>query len=104
DALNGTLVHVVIPTSQQTVYRGRRKGKCYQKVLGICEFNMVFTFVWTGWEGVAYDSRVLTEVMVEPSNDFSFPLSDMCSKLLNNYVKLDICCYLLLIICGHNFR
>ncbi|GAV87383.1 LOW QUALITY PROTEIN: DDE_4 domain-containing protein, partial [Cephalotus follicularis] len=70
---DGTLVHAIIPTSQQMVYRGRGKGKCYQNVLGICDFNMIFTFVYAGWEGVAHDSRVLTEVMAESSNNFSFP-------------------------------
>ncbi|GAV64722.1 LOW QUALITY PROTEIN: DDE_4 domain-containing protein, partial [Cephalotus follicularis] len=64
---DGTLVHAVIPTIQQTVYRTRGKGKCYQNVLGICDFNIVFTVVWAGWEGVAHDSRVLTEVMTEPN-------------------------------------
>ncbi|GAV71724.1 LOW QUALITY PROTEIN: DDE_4 domain-containing protein, partial [Cephalotus follicularis] len=72
-ALDGTLVHAIISSSQQTVYRGRGKGKCYQNVLGICDFNMIFTFVYAGWEGVAHDSRVLTEVMAAPSNNFPFP-------------------------------
>ncbi|GAV90856.1 DDE_4 domain-containing protein, partial [Cephalotus follicularis] len=72
-ALDGTLVHAIIPASQQTVYRGIGKGKCYQNVLRICDFNMIFTFVYAGWEGVAHDSRVLTEVMAEPSNNFLFP-------------------------------
>ncbi|XP_074356419.1 uncharacterized protein LOC141696132 [Apium graveolens] len=53
-ALDGTLVHAVIPVGQQARYRGRR-GECYQNVLGICDFNMIFTFVWAGWEGVAHD-------------------------------------------------
>ncbi|GAV79401.1 LOW QUALITY PROTEIN: DDE_4 domain-containing protein, partial [Cephalotus follicularis] len=71
-ALDGTLVYAIIPASEQTVYRGRGKGKCYQNVLGIC-FNMIFIFVYTGWEGIAHDSRVLTEVMPESSNNFPFP-------------------------------
>lgn len=28
----------------------------------ICDFNIIFTYVWAGWGGVAYDSRVLKEV------------------------------------------
>ncbi|GAV92359.1 DDE_4 domain-containing protein, partial [Cephalotus follicularis] len=72
-ALDGTLVHAVIPITQQTAYRGRGKGKCYQNVLGICDFNMIFTFVWAGWEGVAHDARVLTEIMAELNNGFPFP-------------------------------
>ncbi|GJX70277.1 hypothetical protein Tco_0307448 [Tanacetum coccineum] len=61
-ALDGTLVHAVVPVDQQIRYRGRGKGECFQNVLGMCDFNMMFTFVWAGWEGIAHDSRVLTEV------------------------------------------
>ncbi|XP_075080532.1 uncharacterized protein LOC107781857 [Nicotiana tabacum] len=57
-ALDGTLVHAVIPVNQQIVYRGRRKGKCYQNVLAI-------------W--VAHDARVLTEIASNPNNGFPFP-------------------------------
>ncbi|KAJ9561940.1 LOW QUALITY PROTEIN: hypothetical protein OSB04_007100 [Centaurea solstitialis] len=55
--LDGTLIHAVIPASHQTTYRGRGGGRCYQNVLVICDFNMIFTFVWAGWEGIAHDSR-----------------------------------------------
>ena len=47
-ALDGTLVHAVVPATQQTAYRGRGGGRCYQNVLGIYDFNMIFTFVWAG--------------------------------------------------------
>nr|XP_009779131.1 PREDICTED: uncharacterized protein LOC104228372 [Nicotiana sylvestris] len=57
-ALDGTLVHAVIPVNQQIVYRGRGKGKCYQNVLAI-------------W--VAHDARVLTEIASNPNNGFPFP-------------------------------
>ncbi|GAV61300.1 LOW QUALITY PROTEIN: DDE_4 domain-containing protein, partial [Cephalotus follicularis] len=38
--------------------RNMGKGKCYQNVLGICDFNMIFTFVYAGWEWLAHDPRV----------------------------------------------
>nr|XP_017219984.1 PREDICTED: uncharacterized protein LOC108197022 [Daucus carota subsp. sativus] len=72
-ALDGTLIHAIIPNDQQTCYRGSGRGKCYQNVLGICDFNMIFTFVWAGWEGVAHDSRILTEVAFDPDAGFPFP-------------------------------
>ncbi|KAM6580932.1 hypothetical protein CsatA_004706 [Cannabis sativa] len=72
-ALDGTLVHAVIPLDKQTAYRGRGKGNCYQNVLAICDFNMVFTYVYAGWEGVAHDSRVLKEIVANPNNCFPFP-------------------------------
>ncbi|XP_050218414.1 uncharacterized protein LOC126669111 [Mercurialis annua] len=72
------LVHLMghLPPAQQTPYRGRGRGDCYQNVLGICDFDMIFTFVWAGWEGVAHDSRVLTKTMREPSNNFPFTPHD----------------------------
>ncbi|XP_071712688.1 uncharacterized protein [Rutidosis leptorrhynchoides] len=72
-ALDGTLIHAVVPHNQQTRYRGRGKGECYQNVLGICDFDMIFTFVWAGWEGIAHDARVLTEVAYNPTSGFPFP-------------------------------
>ncbi|XP_021980330.1 uncharacterized protein LOC110876467 [Helianthus annuus] len=72
-ALDGTLVHAVVPVDQQTRYRGRGKGECFQNVLAICDFDMIFTFVWVGWEGIAHDSRVLKEVAFNPTSGFSFP-------------------------------
>ena len=56
----------MIPYDKQVPYRGRGRGECYQNVLAICDFNMIFTFVWTGWEGVAHDSRVLLDTMHNP--------------------------------------
>ena len=76
-ALDGTLVHAVVPANQQTAYRGRGKGKCYQNVLAICDFNMVFTYVYAGWEGVAHDSRVRRKIVSNPSNGFPFPPPSM---------------------------
>ena len=72
-ALDGTLVHAVVPIDQQSRYRGRGRGECYQNVLAICNFDMIFTFVWAGWEGIAHDSRVLTEVAFNPNSGFPFP-------------------------------
>lgn len=69
-ALDGTLISAVVPHDQQIPYRGRGRGECYQNVLAICDFDMLFTFVWAGWEGVAHDSRVLRETMSDPANNF----------------------------------
>ncbi|XP_024959029.1 uncharacterized protein LOC112500004 [Cynara cardunculus var. scolymus] len=75
-ALDGTLIHAIVPASHQTAYRGRGGGRCYQNVLGICDFNMIFTFVWAGWEGIAHDSRILREVAFNPRSGFPFPPQD----------------------------
>ncbi|XP_071708816.1 uncharacterized protein [Rutidosis leptorrhynchoides] len=72
-ALDGTLVHAIVPNKQQSAYRGRGGGRCYQNVLAICDFNMMFTFVWAGWEGIAHDSRILNEVLYNPTSGFPIP-------------------------------
>ncbi|XP_023761718.1 uncharacterized protein LOC111910175 [Lactuca sativa] len=72
-ALDGTLVHVVMPAHQQTRYKGRGKRECFQNVLGICDFDMIFTFVWAGWEGITLESQVLKEVAFNPTSGFPFP-------------------------------
>lgn len=82
-ALDGTLIHAVVPSDQQARYRGRGRGECYQNVLAICDFNMIFTFVWAGWEGIAHDSRVLREVIFNPTSGFPFPPSSKYRFCLN---------------------
>lgn len=62
-------------------YRGRGKGQCNQNVLAICDFNMIFTFIWSGWEqweGVAHDSRVLKKTLADPTNKFPLPSPSPC--------------------------
>ncbi|XP_076884758.1 uncharacterized protein LOC143534041 [Bidens hawaiensis] len=75
-ALDGTLIHAVVPTRQQDLYRGMGKGDCYQNVLAICDFNIIFTFLVAGWEGVAHNSRILSEALSDPHAPFPFPLSE----------------------------
>ncbi|KAK9050246.1 hypothetical protein SSX86_030784 [Deinandra increscens subsp. villosa] len=72
-ALDGTLIHAIVPKAQQDLYRGRGKGDCYQNVLAICDFNMIFTFIVAGWEGVAHDSRILSEALSDLDAPFPFP-------------------------------
>ncbi|KAE8691214.1 Detected protein of unknown function [Hibiscus syriacus] len=86
-ALDRTLVHAIVPIDQQARYRGRGNGECYQNVLAICDFDMIFTFVWAGWEGIAHDSRVLTEVAFNPNSGFPFPPQDkyyLCDAAYTN--------------------
>ncbi|KAL7597637.1 hypothetical protein Lser_V15G22777 [Lactuca serriola] len=75
-ALDGTLIHVVVPANKRDLYRSRGKGDCYQNVLAICDFNMMFTFVVAGWEGIAHDSRILSEALANPHAPFPLPPPD----------------------------
>ncbi|GJU49594.1 putative nuclease HARBI1 [Tanacetum coccineum] len=75
-ALDGTLIYACVPKNKQHLYGGRGKGGCYQNVLAICDFNMMFTFLVAGWEGVAYDSRILSEGIRNLNAPFPLPPLD----------------------------
>ncbi|KAJ9553054.1 hypothetical protein OSB04_017099 [Centaurea solstitialis] len=83
-ALDGTLIHAIVPLNQQARYRGR--GDCFQNVLGMCNFNMILTYVWAGWEGIIHDARVLREVAFDPNSRFMFPPSIMYHPFLINII------------------
>ncbi|KAL8523705.1 hypothetical protein ACS0TY_013609 [Phlomoides rotata] len=57
-ALDGTYIPVKVAHSDIPRYRNR-KGSVSVNVLAVCDQNMNFTFVLSGWESSAADSRVL---------------------------------------------
>ncbi|KAL8531311.1 hypothetical protein ACS0TY_008074 [Phlomoides rotata] len=61
-ALDGTYIDVLVPTVDKGRYRNR-KGHVSVNVLGVCDMNMRFVYVLTGWEGSAADSRVLRDAI-----------------------------------------
>jgi hypothetical protein len=48
-----------VPLEEQSRYRNQ-KGTLLQNVLAVCDFDMQFVFVLSGWEGSAHDSKVLS--------------------------------------------
>ncbi|KAI5324197.1 hypothetical protein L3X38_033270 [Prunus dulcis] len=71
-AIDGTHVAPWAPAQKQTSYRGR-KILITQNVMCACSFDMMFTFVYMGWEGTANDSRVFIDAVMRPENVFPFP-------------------------------
>ena len=57
--------------SKQTAFRGR-KVLVTQNILVVCDFDMFFTFVYSGWEGTENDSRVFLDAL-SPENNFPKP-------------------------------
>lgn len=45
----------------------------FSYVMAVCSFNMHFTWIWSGWEGLAYDWRISTEVTTRPNTSFPHP-------------------------------
>ncbi|XP_022031205.2 uncharacterized protein LOC110932156 [Helianthus annuus] len=59
-AIDGTHVRVKVPNKDAARYRGR-KGYPTINVLAACTFDLKFTYVLTGWEGTASDSRIIKD-------------------------------------------
>nr|XP_016507895.1 PREDICTED: uncharacterized protein LOC107825535 [Nicotiana tabacum] len=81
-ALDDTHVKARFPQGQEISYIGR-KVYLTQNILGVVDFNMCFTFVWAGWEGVAHDSRIFGEALRRPELNFSRPIR-------NKYYLVDV--------------
>ncbi|XP_062166997.1 protein ALP1-like [Alnus glutinosa] len=61
-AIDGTHIKAEVPVEHQCLFRGR-KNDCTHNVMAICDFAMLFTFVYVGWEGTANDGRVFKDAV-----------------------------------------
>lgn len=61
-ALDGSHVPAVVSAGLAGRFRNRKKFVS-QNVLGVCDFDMLFTYVLAGWEGSAHDGRVLQDAV-----------------------------------------
>ncbi|XP_057776921.1 uncharacterized protein LOC130995585 isoform X2 [Salvia miltiorrhiza] len=61
-ALDGIYINVVVPNIDKPRYR-TRKGEICMNTLAVCDQNMKFVYVLSGWEGSAADSRVLRDAV-----------------------------------------
>lgn len=68
-AIDGTHIYAGVSPSDRARYRNR-KNEVSQNVLAVCDFNMCFTYVLSGWEGSAADGAVLEDAR---SKDFRVP-------------------------------
>ncbi|KMS96118.1 hypothetical protein BVRB_001900 isoform A [Beta vulgaris subsp. vulgaris] len=72
-AIDGTHITVIVPKEDQMRYRGR-KGIPTTNVLAVCDFDLLFTYVLTGWEGSTHDSRIFLDVIGDLKLKFPKPL------------------------------
>jgi hypothetical protein len=49
-----------------------RKNYATQNVMAVVDFDLRFTFVFAGWEGIAHDATVLQDAL-EWENDLHVP-------------------------------
>ncbi|XP_028065383.1 uncharacterized protein LOC114268403 [Camellia sinensis] len=76
-AIDGTLVDAWVPASRQNTFRGR-KATVSQNVLAACDFDMLFTFINSGWEGSPHDNVILLDSITRADLQFSHPLNGDC--------------------------
>ncbi|KAM3339869.1 hypothetical protein P3S68_029738 [Capsicum galapagoense] len=91
-AIDGIHVLSSVPIEQQNRFRGRKNTT--QNVLAAINFNLKFTCVLVGWEGSAYDSRILNDTLERPHGlqipqDKYYLYSDSLCILHNHIVDLD---------------
>ena len=62
----GAIDSTHVPAEIQGKFRGRKEG-ITQNVLVVITFDLKFIYVLAGWEGSAYDSRVLGDALLRPN-------------------------------------
>lgn len=71
-AIDGTHIPAMVPIRDAASYRNR-KGVISQNVLAVCNFDLEFIYVLSGWEGSAHDSKVLYDALTRRTNKFVVP-------------------------------
>ncbi|XP_062170991.1 protein ALP1-like [Alnus glutinosa] len=61
-AIDGTHIKAKVPVEHQCLFRGR-KNECTHNVMAICNFNMLFMFVYVGWEGTTNDGHIFKDAI-----------------------------------------
>nr|KAJ0211676.1 hypothetical protein LSAT_V11C400194760 [Lactuca sativa] len=74
--IDGTHIRVKVPNKDTSRYRGR-KGYPTINVLAACSFDLKFTYVLTGWEGTASDSRIVKDAL-KRDNKLLIPRGRYC--------------------------
>ncbi|XP_072064431.1 uncharacterized protein [Arachis hypogaea] len=73
-SLDGTYIEVTVPKSEKARYR-TRKCKICTNVLGVCNREMGFVYVLSGWKGSASNPRVLRDAITR-RNSLKIPHSN----------------------------
>lgn len=97
-AIDGTHVNVVVPKIKRVPYLNRH-NETSQNVLAVCDFDMRFTFVLSGWPGSAHDMRVFKDAVSTYHHKFPHPPSGLLLELSCNNPYPIALVYLSLIVC-----
>ncbi|KAG8382723.1 hypothetical protein BUALT_Bualt05G0107000 [Buddleja alternifolia] len=61
-ALDGIYIPMRVRLADKARYRNK-KGNISVNVLGVCDINMKYVYILTGWKGLAADSKVLRDTI-----------------------------------------
>ncbi|XP_028119928.1 uncharacterized protein LOC114317427 [Camellia sinensis] len=71
-AIDDTLVDAWVVVSRQNTFRGR-KATVSQNVFAAYDFDMLFTFINSGWEGSTHDNTILVDSITRDNIHFLHP-------------------------------
>ena len=74
----------MIPIEKQVSYR-RKKVVLTQNVLYVCNFDMMFTFIYTSLKDIANNSRIFLNAITRPKNKLSWWKEGTSQTHLNYY-------------------
>ncbi|KAL8500325.1 hypothetical protein ACS0TY_020068 [Phlomoides rotata] len=83
-ALDGTYIPVKVLATDIPRYRNR-KGFVSVNVLAVCDRNINYIYVLSGWEGSAADSRVLRDAVTREHGLKNYIILGCC--LLHNFIR-----------------
>ncbi|KAG8363521.1 hypothetical protein BUALT_Bualt19G0031100 [Buddleja alternifolia] len=103
-ALDGTYISLRVAQKDKNPYINR-KGGVSVNILAVCDINMNYVYILSGWEGSAADSRVLKDAITR-DNEFRVPDAILRSNsfypvkvqiriimacvLLHNYIQIEM--------------
>lgn len=71
-AIDGTHVRAKVPAEQKVPYLGRKQYPT-QNMMVVCEFDLLYTFVISGWPGSANDAKILATTLQDHNDVFPHP-------------------------------
>jgi hypothetical protein len=88
-AIDGSHVQVSVPT-EDVVNHTCRHGYTSQNILTVCDFDMRFTFMVTGWPGSAHDTRILNHALTNFGDKFSKPPTGTNANFVYTLVLFEV--------------
>ncbi|KAL8481920.1 hypothetical protein ACS0TY_027620 [Phlomoides rotata] len=85
-ALDGTHIDVHVPSLDKGRYRNC-KGQVSINMMVVCDMNMSFVYVLTGWEGSTTDSYVLQDAL-NREHDLKVPRATLGNLLYNRHQQV----------------